>query len=193
MRWLFTADLQADWSNLDACQQAIGEALQLMIVHQLEGIVILGDLKREYNPVDVRVTEFWVNAIAQIRRRGYRVVVLMGNHDRIGLYQDARSWLPILEHAGAEIVVRPYVITTKSEGGGRIFALPYRSDTSELQADLQHFNELKPNPDIDVLAFHADLRGARLNASGAITDSQFVISTASRYRICIGGHIHEHQ
>ena len=65
MRWLFTADFQAEWENLDLCHAAWSQILDICRERELEGVAFLGDLKRAYNPVDIRVTQFWQELIVQ--------------------------------------------------------------------------------------------------------------------------------
>src|SRR6266550_4471803 len=107
MKGLFTADWQAEWGVLDICTQAWTQVLEICVEKELEFICIAGDLKRAYNPVDVRVVHFWQRAIAKARKINLRVIVANGNHDRIGQYDDQQNWLPILRRAGAEVFDEP--------------------------------------------------------------------------------------
>ena len=91
MRILITADWQAEWSCLPQCRQALCQIKLLVKQYDIEAVVIAGDLKAAYDPVQIRVIQFWQGAIHQLRKLGVRVLVLLGNHDRIGMYSDAQN------------------------------------------------------------------------------------------------------
>jgi hypothetical protein len=67
VRVLFTADWQADFMNLDLCDKAWDEVLQICQKRKLTHIIVAGDLKHSYNPVDIRVVHWWVQATDKAR------------------------------------------------------------------------------------------------------------------------------
>src|SRR5437660_6903781 len=97
MSILFTADIQSEWSNLDLCQQAWDEVIQICKREDVTCIVVLGDLKQAMNPVDVRIVAWWQESLIRATRRGISVVLLLGNHDRVGAYSNADNWLSTLK------------------------------------------------------------------------------------------------
>lgn len=191
MRCLFTADWQTEWSNLDLCAQAWEQVLSICANRNLEAICICGDLKRAYNPVDVRVTKWWQAAITRAVNSHFQVLVLLGNHDRISMNSDAQNWLPILEKAGARVYDSPGIYHFKD--GSRIWMLPFMTlnEMVQQQAEIICRGANKK----DVLAFHADLKGCKYNQYGQRSEASLNAEDLhpDSYLACIGGHIHLHQ
>lgn len=189
MRFLFTADFQAEWQILDICRKAWKHIVEVAVERRLEGIVVAGDLKRAYNPVDVRVIKFWQWAIVYAREHDLKVLVLLGNHDRIGQYSDDKNWLSILDKAGATVFDTPYVFDVKD---GRLAMLPYMSSVSGLKKAAEKLTrEIRSNRQ-DVLVFHTDLNRAKYNKAGFRSEAKIHVEDLypSQYLACIGGHIH---
>lgn len=188
MSVIITSDFQADWSNLDLCEQAWDEVLDLCEEHHADTLVFAGDGKQAYNPVDIRVVKWWQKAIIKATDRKIVVIYVRGNHDRVGQFTASESWLSILRRAGA--------ITFDSSGVAdvndfRIFVLPFAKpkETRERSRKL-----LKQNPDRkkDILVFHFDIENSKYNKLGMKSDASLKCSDIhnNRYRYCIGGHIH---
>lgn len=190
MRALFTGDLQAEWAVLDECSSCWDEILDICAKHRLQFIVICGDLKRNYNPVDVRVIKWWLKAIEKARRKDLRVIIINGNHDRVGMHSDAKNWLPILQKAGAETYDHPDTIYTP---GGSLFLLPFNSSVKQLRKQARKL-AAKAHKN-DILVFHADIQGSKFNQLGEKSNAIFGPEELNpgSYRACIGGHIHLHQ
>src|SRR5579864_2836287 len=191
MSVLITGDLQAEWSNLDLCQQAWDQVLSICDKRHIKIIVVAGDHKRQYNPIDARVALWWQRAIRTAKKKGIVVICVLGNHDRVGQYTDSVNWLPILRRAGAITFDKPGVYDAKKY---RIFILPFSGvDTTRRNAK----ELLRENPDKrkDILIFHQDIKGAQYNAFGQRSDSVLRCSDlhSNVYKWCIGGHIHQPQ
>ena len=58
MKWLLTADWQVKFSNLDNAKRAHEQELSIIAKHDIKGHIDLGDLKDDFNPVDVEVIKF---------------------------------------------------------------------------------------------------------------------------------------
>ena len=191
MSILFTADIQAEWSNLDTCQECWDEILKICKKQRIDTIVILGDGKQAYNPVDIRVVKWWQHAIRTAIKLGIRVLWLLGNHDRVGQYTDADNWLPILRRAGAITFDKP---TVYKVGKQRLFMLPF-SRVAQTKYDAKKLLREHPDKNLDILCFHQDMNEAKYNQLGGKSDAILCASDVinTRYKFCIGGHIHQPQ
>src|SRR5579862_4125093 len=85
-RWLLTADWQAGRTNIDICMQAHAQEMMLAKTYKVQGVIDLGDLKDDYNPIEARALEFQVDRAKRIIDSGFDDIILKGNHDRIGQY-----------------------------------------------------------------------------------------------------------
>lgn len=186
MRWLFSADWQTEWENIDVCRQAWAQVLGVCRERRLEGVAFLGDLKRAYNPIDTRVTQFWMDTIDQaVRGYNLEVILLLGNHDRVGMYTDAQNWFPVLRHAGARVYDHIY--------SGALSCLPY---TTQHGLWKKRAAKLAATATKDkVLLFHQELDGAYYNISKVRAESKFQAEDLhyKKYLYCLGGHIHRRQ
>jgi len=192
MKILVTSDWQADYENLDLCKHAAKEVSRTCSQHGIEVLVLAGDLKHVYNPVDVRVVNFWLRTIARWRKQGLVVVVCLGNHDRVGMHVDKQNWLPVLRKAGALAYDEPTYIDIRDR---RVLAiLPFRNSPQLLRTEAR---ELARNPAAAncVLIFHSELRGAKYNVFTRADDAAICVDDlcAGRYLYCIGGHYHLQQ
>lgn len=192
MRIIVTGDLQADWDNLHLCEQAWVQVMEYAQLRKMDAIVVVGDLKRVYSPVDLRITNWWVSAISRATKQyGIPVIVDLGNHDRAGQYTDAVNWFPVMRKAGAICVDKgPKVIEV---GDGQLAMLPFCSNKKLLKQWAQDLHQWVSKD--AVLIFHEDIKGCRYNQLGR--KSEVGIEPEDlyphSYRYCIGGHIHLHQ
>jgi DNA repair exonuclease SbcCD ATPase subunit/DNA repair exonuclease SbcCD nuclease subunit len=189
MRILISSDWQAEYSNHDQCVTAWEFVLKQCKKYSLEAIVLAGDLKHSYNPLDIRVIKFWFKAIRKAIERNIRVIILLGNHDREGLYTDKRNWLSILRKAGAETFDSPGVCELTN---GKIGMLPFTTSNRELRKRAKLLSELEWDKNKDILLFHADIKDCKYNQLGTLSHSRLRISELypEKYLAVIGGHIH---
>lgn len=189
MRGLFTADWQAEWANLRICSRVWKWALELCRQERLEFICIAGDLKRAYNPVDMRVNLWWQDAVERAVAENIRVIINNGNHDRIGQTDDQQNWLPLLERAGAEVFDEPKWVKVQE---GYLWMLPYCSSTKKLLQNSEYLARANKPGGTNVLVFHTDLKHARYNVTGEKSDAGVSVRDLhpDRYTYCLGGHIH---
>lgn len=183
MRILVTSDWQADYENLDLCKKAAKEILRLKDELGFTVLVHCGDFKHVYNPVDVRVTNFYIRTIGEWIDAGLDVEALLGNHDRVGQHVDKQNWLPVLKKAGAKTYDDPTI------RNGLAF-LPYRKSAVVAKREAKDLAEqAKKN---SVLFFHRELRGARFNVLSASMAADFTANDLcpQKYLFCIGGHLH---
>lgn len=192
MRILGTADWQTQWSNLHSCEIASQRVLGLCVQYHLEVVVVAGDIKHQYNPIDLRVIQFWMDFIKKIKQTGAVPLLLLGNHDRGGLYDDRKNWLPILEAAGARIFWETGIFQVPS--GGSIYVFPFMGTKERMDQATTWLEQQKPKADKDILVFHQTLKGSMFNKLGAMADGDGTIPLAAiqpeRFRYCLGGDIH---
>jgi DNA repair exonuclease SbcCD nuclease subunit/predicted ATPase len=188
MSFICTADLQAEWGNLDLCDKAWDEVLHNCKKYKLKTIVFAGDGKEVYDPVSIRVIKWWQRAIRKARKLEITVIYLRGNHDRISTYSESGDWLSILRRAGATTFSRPGVV---NNGDRRLFFLPF-ANVKQSKEWAKWLLKFKPDRRRDVLFFHCNLLEARYSQHGKHSDSSITRDTlcADRYKYCIGGDIH---
>jgi DNA repair exonuclease SbcCD nuclease subunit len=191
MKALFTADTQADFENLELCRRTVEEILRLRDRHGFQVLVHCGDLKHVYNPIDTRVITFWMRAIEKFREAGLRVVICLGNHDRVGMHVDKQNWFPVLRRAGADCFDDPHLLELGE--GGRLAILPYRRDSVLLRREASDLAKLAKAGNT-VLVFHGDIKSGRYNVLSR-SESELVASDLcpEKYVYCIGGHVHFQQ
>lgn len=191
MRILVTADWQTSFDNLSRCGSIADRILVLCKEQDLEAVIVAGDLKAAYNPLDVRIIHWWLNFIERAINQGIQVVLLLGNHDRLGLYQDDVNWLPILERAGAHIYWE--MGSWKSSDGDTVWLLPFTGNPERWQTELNKLHAQKVSKN-DVLIFHHDLAGS-VNARGIQWQGGIPVGELKpeRFKYCLGGHIHKPQ
>jgi DNA repair exonuclease SbcCD ATPase subunit/DNA repair exonuclease SbcCD nuclease subunit len=193
MSILFTADWQCEWQNIDTCNKAWNEVLSISRENKVDLICILGDLKQAMNPVDVRVIKWWKSAFSKALKVGLEIVVLLGNHDRVGQYSSAENWLSIFKHKGIHLFDKPDVFKWHDY---TLSILPYQDVTRTRLGATSCKEALYAEPNkhnkINILLFHCDLTGVRYNQQGSKSDAKLkpVDLFVSSYRYCIGGHVH---
>jgi len=197
MRVLFTADWQTNVLNIPACRQAADRLLALCKKRKLDTVCIAGDLKAAYNPIDLRVIKFWTEFIQEMKGQRLAVVILLGNHDRMGLYNDDQNWLSILENAGATCFSGPGFYPGHNREN--LVLLPFSSNPERwnqmrglLANEREVFEANRPvSTRRDVLVFHQSIAGTKASKAGQILDGVPLSDLdPSKYLYCIGGHIH---
>src|ERR1700756_761388 len=191
MSILFTADFQAEWRNLDNCEQAWNEILNICKERKVRTIVVAGDLKQAMNPVDVRVIKWWKSAFSRAVKRKLTVLVLLGNHDRVGAYSNADNWLSIFKRKGVYLFDKP---GTHVADNYTLYLLPYTDDSvTRLNAtSCKETLSYSAHNSNNILVFHHDLKSAKYNRQGSKSDGNLSSSDlyCDKYKYCIGGHIH---
>lgn len=191
MRVLFTSDWQCSTDNLETCEKAVEEVLRLKKSVGFQAITMLGDMKESYSPVAVPVVNFAVNAIGRFVDAGLRVLIDLGNHDRVNLHVDKQNWFPVLRKAGAEAFDDP--TTVKLGEGYEIRFLPFRINPVLLKVEAR---DLAKGADKkkSVLVFHADVGNSKYNVLSRSSSSLRIQDLLpEQYLYVIGGHIHLQQ
>lgn len=188
MKILFTSDWQMELETIPICKKMAEEILALKDRLGFSMLVHCGDVKQHYNPVDVRVSNFASKVIGQFRKAGLRVVICLGNHDRVGMYVDKTNWFPILRNAGAEAFDDPASLGLGD--GYSLRVLPFRTSEVLLRREAADLAGSERNEKA-ILVFHSDVQTAQYNV---LKKSEAKLSVKDlhheRYQCCIGGHIH---
>lgn len=189
MSTLFSSDWQTQLSNLSQCEEAGKRLLRIAIDRKVEAVVFAGDLKQNYNPCDFRVLEWWRTFLQDICKQGISPIVILGNHDRIGLYDDMRNWLPILRDAGATVLYDIGVVELSTTS---LYVLPFIHDADRLKKASVWLAQEKTDPKRDLLTFHLTLKDSKFNHFGTRAEDGVPISVLhpEKFRFCIGGDIH---
>ena len=189
MKVVFTGDWQADMTNLDQ----LGQVCDQIYALNPNVLVLPGDMKENYNPIDVRVLNFVMFQILRFVNRGCEVFVDLGNHDRVGMTSEQESWLPALAKAGAKVAHKEEIFRT---GNLALFMLPYRNSVKETKR-MAHWlaSQSKAITATKVLVFHQGLKEAWYNAFRKAEDEELSVDDLypKHYHYCIGGHFHKFQ
>lgn len=192
MRLLFTSDWQCDFTNLQECEIALEELLAAAAKYGLDAVIHAGDLKDAYSPVDVEVVKFCVRMVRRIRQAGHRLIILLGNHDRVSQSAESKNWLDVLQAAGAEIVTKPKI---KQIADAAVALLPYASDSQVVLRGAKALSEgTQGHTGPRILVFHAEVAGTVINAGGRLGRGLTAEDLGfAGYDACLGGHIHRSQ
>jgi len=188
---LLSGDWQGAWSNISRLEQFERWFLERTVALKAKQVVLLGDLKEALNPVDIRLANYIVAALGRIAdASGAPPILLLGNHDRTGMQDNAGDWFPLLKAAGAITITDP---TTVRAGAWRFHGVPYYGD-HETSRKAFEILARGATPDDSLLLFHTTLSGTQLNWARAATSVLRPVDLhPKKYAWCLGGHIHLHQ
>lgn len=199
MRWLITSDWQTKYATLDASKRAHEQELAIIKKEGIKGHIDLGDLKDDFNPVDVKVIEFQQNRKQAIHEAVVHDITIMGNHDMLGQTNSKSNWFSLFDAISGNNIQKPGIL----ELDNCIFScLPFKRNHKELIEDAQALVNLSHgiSKNLDnrrkILLFHCDVYGARWNNLAPFkSDSKITLDKlhTSFYDRCFGGHIHKHQ
>lgn len=188
-RVLFSGDWQLQFSNLHKAKAMQEELLDICSDKKVHAVVNGGDVKENYNPVDLRVTNFAIRNTKKISKY-YPYLINLGNHDRAGLYTDTINWLPVLKEAGA--------ITFDEPGNyEELYFLPFTTSVSAFKQYASKLARSAKHVRRPLLSYHQDLRHCQYNVhdSARSKDSRIRVKDIypDVYLYCIGSHIHLQQ
>lgn len=182
---LCTSDWHTSPQNLSQCEVVVQQILEVIKREHCSYILNLGDVKDAFNPVDQRATNFLIQAVEEISHL-CPILVVLGNHDRIGPSDVLDSCLPVVNAAGGMTFEIPTV--TKLANDLRLSVVPYIRDTQALR---KAFLDVLPERRSGLLVFHAEVQGCCLTTQAR---SHYAITLADvhpqKYLMCLGGHIH---
>jgi DNA repair exonuclease SbcCD nuclease subunit len=196
VKFLISADWQARLSNLQQCVQTVEHMKEIGKKRAIDAFLILGDVKQDMNPVDVRVANFLVSVPAELSKACTTglTYVIGGNHDATSTQDGSPTCLPWMAASGAMVFEEPELVyAAVADVGVELCCVPFRRNKEELRKSLQTIHKSNRNCK-KILLFHEEIRGCKLNmmTRGVSTISLEDIRS-ERYAACIGGHIHFQQ
>lgn len=193
MKILFTGDTQASWHNLDKCDSVLEDIERICRKHNIAHVVHTGDVKDQFNPIDLRVVNWAVGAIKRLAAAGIQLYIDLGNHDRAGMSDTTDDWFPILQAAGA--ICASTVRTIQLPHKHQLVMVPYSRDNDWLKAAFRKVAK-RADPEHSILVFHCELQGCQHNRL-VKSRGEGLVSVGDlcpdKYLFCLGGHIHLHQ
>lgn len=184
---LFTSDWQVTARNLDMIRRVEERIFQVHKDTWFSTLIHCGDVKHILNPVDGRVTNYLIEMVTRMNKK-FRVIFLLGNHDKFSNQEDARNFFPVLRAAGAEAYDEPWV---EPLGDYRIHFLPFNSN---LKTAKKWAVDLAGRAGKgSVLVMHETLVGCSLNGRKADVGLTREDLHADAYEHVISGHIHQPQ
>jgi predicted ATPase len=180
---LLTSDWQLSVDNIDLCQKVVDEIIALREQYGFTTLVHCGDWKQQYDPINVRIVNWTLRAISQLKQAGLVVFVDLGNHDRIGMHVDKQNWFPVLRKAGAIAYDDPHI-------EGLLTFLPFRQNSVVKKSEAKEATKWTDGRGI--LIFHSDLAGARYNVLSRSESTDMTVEDLhpEKYMFCVGGHLH---
>lgn len=109
-RFLVVGDPHATVEDLADCKALVKFIKDVAVGQSVDIILFLGDLYHTHAMVNVEVMQFWRNSFAELSGDGFRVEVLLGNHDRPG--DSSSTAHALLAHAdsdGVEVLDKAFV------------------------------------------------------------------------------------
>jgi DNA repair exonuclease SbcCD nuclease subunit len=189
---LFTSDWQASLANLPRLHCAVAQMLQVCRDRGIRTLVHAGDVKHTLNPLDGRVLNALIAYFESFAEAGITCHVLRGNHDKLGMGEEAPDFFPLLRAAGAHCYSDPEIFQA-GKGEPRLFFLPYYGDKARAVGAAAMLQQRSPSRRDSVLVFHAAVAGAETHSGhnyvgeDALTPEELGFSF---YHSAFGGHFH---
>lgn len=174
-RAIIVGDVHATASELEDCRRLIVGIQTLR--DRADTVIFLGDQFHTHAIVHLDVVDFWVKAVRALQSVGFRVIMLVGNHDIETCGQLHPNALEVLEGTGVTVVDRPMTI-----GFPGVVAMPYIHDGEEF---VRLANE-SAGP--DTLICHQTFQGAQYDNGFYANDG--IDQIRIPFSKIISGHIH---
>lgn len=175
-RFLIVGDPHVQPSNIKESETLFSWILDLANTHEVQYLVLLGDLFHTHNVIRLEVLEFWRLMIPRLTS-AVNVIAMVGNHDMSGDHNSKTHALSVFRDlVGFTVVEEPTVIE------GMVFA-PYIHDHDEL---IQKCNALS---DQATTAWVHNTPDGSTFENGMYAPGGFNLS-ALNFKLVIGGHIH---
>lgn len=182
MKVLRLGDPHIKVTNLQEAEALLKFVLEMVLLHKVDRLEILGDLFHTHAIIRVEVLAFW-NHWLDILSDAVEVVVLVGNHDMPGSNEATTHSLEIFRRLGKcklHIVDQPRVI-------GGIGYVPY---IHKNEAFIEEANKLKKLGAL-YLVSHTTYSGSKFESGMYAPDG--VDPEQLHYDLLISGHIHNRQ
>lgn len=191
---LWTGDWQTSVSNLDRCKAVVDQLeSELKRSKPPRYVVHLGDIKEATNPVDVRVSNFIIEAVQRLKRASDGFLFVRGNHDSIATHDGVPSCAPLVEVSGANVVASEDWLSVDLMARVSIWLVPYFRDPDRQRRAFLEAANMPRRGNTSLLAFHCEIDGCQRSAHSKGRGITLSDLGASKYDLCVGGHIHRHQ
>lgn len=184
-KWLLTSDWQCCRQNFSRIEATVEHILELIPIHNITVVFILGDLKEAYNPVDLRVVEFMLRMLRKIRRAVQHLIVFNGNHDRLSQVNDTENWGDLLQEVGLTYIDKPQLLAFPDMPLTRVACVPWTTENVNEAAKALGL--------ASYLMLHTQLKGALMNAHDTRGSDEGFDSNAIAYKGIYAGHVHGQQ
>lgn len=169
-------------TNLVEAERLLKFVLEMIVLHKVDRLEILGDLFHTHALIRVEVLAFW-NHWLDILSHATKVVVLVGNHDMPGNNEATTHSLEIfrrLGNTGLTIVDEPRVI-------GNTGFVPYIHNNAKFVEEANKLAKLGAK----YLVSHTTYSGSKFESGMYAPDG--VDPELLHYPLLISGHIHNRQ
>lgn len=173
-RAILVGDVHATPSELEDCCRLIAGIGTLRSV--ADTVVFLGDQFHTHALVHLEVVDFWVKAVRALQSQGFKVVMLVGNHDIETCGQLHPNALETLQGTGVVVVDKPMTMELPN-----VAFVPYIHDGAE-------FVRLANEQTAPILVCHQTFQGAQYDNGFFAPDG--VDQAQLRATSVISGHIH---
>jgi DNA repair exonuclease SbcCD nuclease subunit len=180
---LYVGDPHVKVSNLAESADLLKFVRESAVRHNVERIVILGDLFHTHAVIRLEVLEFWRNELFSLTLACPEVIVLIGNHDQSGDYQSASHALGLFK----ELKNPKLTIVDSPMRFGVMAYVPYIHDQATFTAAA---NKLA-DEGAKTLVCHQTFSGGKYD-NGMYAPDGFETETLN-YNLLISGHIHSRQ
>ena len=178
-RAIIVGDVHATPSELRDCRALVAGLGTLR--GEADTIVFLGDQFHTHAVLHLDVVDFWVKAVRGLRSLGFRVVMLVGNHDIEASGQLHPNAVETLAGTGVIVVDKPTADAVYAPG---ILWMPYYHDT---EAFVRDANDGWPTIH-STLICHQTFQGAQYDNGFYASDG--VDANRLQFDQIISGHIH---
>lgn len=176
-RAILVGDVHATPSELRDCQALITGLMTMK--EYADTVVFLGDQFHTHAILHLDVVDFWVKAIRGLQSIGFKVVMLVGNHDIETCGQLHPNALETLYGTGVTVVDKPMTV-----GLPNAVFMPYIHDGDEF---VRLANE-NASPSFPILVCHQTFQGAQYDNGFYANDG--VEQDRLNFDSLISGHIH---
>ncbi len=190
MKILRVGDPHVKPNNLEESDDLIEFVLSMALKYEVDRVELLGDLHDTHDIVRLRVQKFWHKWFDIFSRQDFSTIVLVGNHDLTGTYDDPYSSLNVFKyfpycfsHEGKSSGVK---IVDESYLEGIYGYLPYIHDNEKF---IKEANNLA-DQGAKVLVSHPNFEGAVYDNGTPLQSGVDHNRLSPNFLHLIGGHIH---
>jgi DNA repair exonuclease SbcCD nuclease subunit len=214
MKIVCSSDWQAQLNNLDRLEILVDHLVELLAEsnkYTKTFFIHLGDVKEQFNPLDIRVMNFIITSFERIRKVCTAFYFVRGNHDSITTQDFVPSCAPLIKVLGAsvtadktweKIAIRLTTLNNQPRYALLYFVPYFRDMTLQKQmfteAAIDAIQKTYKDPtstaigknNIKLLFFHNTITGSQQSLYTKGDGLTLADIHADVYDTCISGHIH---